>query len=355
MNRLRRRSVAVAALVLALAVSAAACGDSGGDEPERSKPKPQPEPEVPTAPLTGLPDPDGVARSRPAMFVKIDNADFEDTRPQSGLELADVVYEEEVEYGITRFNAVFNSQVPEPVGPIRSVRAMDTDIVWPLGGIFVFSGGTEDNVNLIRTAPVTIVDENNAGDAFYRSDEKPAPHNLYGHGDLLEAFGGQPVPPPDLFKYLDDDKAFKGDEPVASFTVGFKFEEDAHYAPTYTWDEPTGTWKRDIGGEPFVMANGVQIAPTNVIVQFTPYQGAGGEGTIVGEGDAWIFTDGQVKRGRWVRPTQGEITTFIDVAGKQIRLEPGTTWVEFMPADSQVAVVPAGPIPPSSLPASSAP
>ncbi|MGH9026853.1 MAG: DUF3048 domain-containing protein [Acidimicrobiia bacterium] len=348
MNRLARRSLA-AALALALAVFAAACGDSGGEE-EKSAPKKKAEPGVPTAPLTGLPDPDGVARSRPALFVKIDNADFEDARPQSGLEMADVVYEEEVEFGITRFNAVFNSRVPEPIGPIRSVRAMDSEIVWPLGGIFVFSGGTEDNVNLVRSAPVTIVDENNAGDAFFRSDEKVAPHNLYGHGDLLEAFGGQPVPPPDLFPYLDDDKVFNGDEDVSAFTVGFKFEDDAHYAPTYTWDEVAGTWKRDIGGVPFVMDNGIQIAPTNVIVQFTVYQGSGGEGTIVGDGDAWVFTDGQVKRGRWVRPVREQVTEFVDATGKKIRLEPGPTWVEYLPVDSPVTIVPPAPTAPSAPP-----
>jgi hypothetical protein len=335
----RRRVIALT--VLALTVSlAAACGDSGGEE-EESAPEPKKEASEPTAPLTGLPDPDGTAASRPALFVKIDNADFEGTRPQSGLELADVVYEEVVEYGITRFNAVFNSHVPEPVGPIRSVRAMDSDVVFPVGGIFAFSGGTEANVELVRQTPVTIVDENNAGEAFFRIDEKDAPHNLYGHGEALFAFGGQPVPPPSLFGYLGDGKAFRGDENVAAFTAGF----ESGYAPTYTWDEATGTWKRNIEGEAFVMENGTQVAPTNVVVQFIQYQGLGGEGTIVGEGDAWVFTDGQVTRGRWVRPAREQVTEFVDAAGKQIKVEAGTTWVEYLPIGAAVEVVPATPAP----------
>jgi Protein of unknown function (DUF3048) N-terminal domain/Protein of unknown function (DUF3048) C-terminal domain len=323
------------AVGLTLALFAAACGGGGDDEPE-SEPKPEKkEAPGPTAPLTGLPDPDGTAASRPAMFVKIDNADFEGARPQSGLEQADVVYEEVVEYDITRFNAVFNSQVPEPIGPIRSVRAMDSDIVWPLGGIFVFSGGTEPNVELIRQAPVNIVDENNAGDAFYRADQKDAPHNLYGHGERLLAFGGEPVPPPALFSYVGEEKSFAGDEEVGVFTVGFA----SGYAPTYTWDDASGTWKRDIEGEPFVMENGTQIAPNNVIVQFIEY-GGGGEGTIVGEGDAWVFSDGQVTRGRWVRPAREQVAQFVDAAGKEIKLTPGSTWVEYLPIGSPVAVQP---------------
>jgi hypothetical protein len=341
----RRRVIAPA--VLALAVSLAACGDGGGEEAEPA-PEPKKEAREPTAPLTGLPDPDGQAASRPALFVKIDNADFAEAgtppRPQGGIEVADVVYEEIVEGNYTRFNAVFNSQVPEPVGPIRSVRAMDTDIVWPLGGIFAFSGGTQANLDLIHTAPVTIVDENNSGPAFFRRSDmgKESPHNLYGHGQGLFDFGGQPVPPPSLFSYLGKKGRFRGDEDIAAFTVGF----DPGYAPTYTWDDATGTWLRDIEGEPFMSESGQQIAPTNVIVQFTQYNGAG-EGVIVGEGDAWVFTDGQVIRGRWVRSVREQVTEYFDAAGKKIRLEPGTTWVEFAALDDVVNVVPATPAPPA--------
>ena len=101
-------------------------------------------PPPPTAPLTGLPDPSGDSLKRPAASLKVENTP--DARPQGGLDQADVVYEEVVEGGITRLVAIFNSHVPDVIGPVRSVRAMDPDIVWPLGGLFAFSGGTEDNV-----------------------------------------------------------------------------------------------------------------------------------------------------------------------------------------------------------------
>lgn len=153
------------------------------------------------APLTGRPDLTGVAHRRAALAVKIENTP--DARPQAGLDTADVVYEEQVEGGITRFWAVFNSVSPGDVGPIRSVRAMDPNIVAPLGGIAAFSGGTLPNETRIRQAPVTWVDQTNAGPAYYRTPTRAAPHNLYAHTAFLWERPARPVPPPPLFHYRD--------------------------------------------------------------------------------------------------------------------------------------------------------
>src|SRR5271165_5176465 len=113
--------------LLALTVVAAACG---GGSSTASKPKPKPSTTTttagpPIAPLTGLPDPSGQSLTRPALSIKIENTP--QARPQTGLDMADVVYEEVTEAGITRFMAVFNSAVPPVVGPVRSARIMDPD------------------------------------------------------------------------------------------------------------------------------------------------------------------------------------------------------------------------------------
>src|SRR5204863_7385063 len=118
-----------------------------------------------TAPLTGRIVAARVAR-RPAVTVKIENTP--DARPQSGLADADVVYEEVLEGGVTRFAAVFHSRVPTWAGPVRSVREMDPAIVAPLRGAVAFSGGTDANVALLRDAPVRLVDEANGGAAVPR-------------------------------------------------------------------------------------------------------------------------------------------------------------------------------------------
>ena len=117
------------------------------------------------------------------------------------LDAADVVWEEVVEGQITRFLAMFQSRSPGAVGPIRSVRLTDPNIVWPVGGIFAFSGGAKYALDGISRAPVTLVDESRAGAAMYRDGSRRAPHNLYGRGDALFAKGGTPVPPPALFTY----------------------------------------------------------------------------------------------------------------------------------------------------------
>ncbi len=111
---------------------------------------------VRVAALTGLPDPTAVTKRRSALTIKIDNTP--EAHPQIGVNEADVVYEEIVEGGITRLAAIFNSNLPTVVGPVRSVRRTDRQIVYPIGGIFAFSGGAQYAVSSIETAPVKLFD-----------------------------------------------------------------------------------------------------------------------------------------------------------------------------------------------------
>jgi hypothetical protein len=339
-----RPSRPVVLVAATLLVVAAACGGGGSSAKKRVTPTTAAKPTV--APLTGLPDPSGATLKRPALSVKIENTP--EARPQTGLESADVVFEEVTEGEITRFVAVYNSTIPDVIGPIRSVRAMDPDIVTPLGGIFAYSGGIPETVGLIRQAPgVNSLDETQAGSAMFRDKSKKAPHNLYGHGQDLLAKGGQPVPIRPLFSYLDAGATFGGD-PVAQFDVGFK----QGFAVTYTFDAASHTWKRSYGPTPHTAASGAQIAPTNVIVQFVGCcvpSPEGGAYQTVGQGQAWVFSDGKIVRGQWARSDRSQPTQYVDAAGAPIKLQPGPTWVEFVPAspDYPVNVTPGQPTAPS--------
>jgi hypothetical protein len=346
------RRTRLLAAVAALAVVVAACGGSDKVATKRRQPPPSTTTTtmpIPTAPLTGLPDPQHVANGRSSLAVKIENTP--DARPQSGLDVADIVYEEVVEGGITRFWAIFNSAAPDNVGPIRSVRAMDPNVVTPFGGVVAYSGGTPPNVALIRAAPVTWVDENNAADAYYREPTRAAPHNLYGRTALLFQRGGQPVPPPAQFEYVTTGQSFTGD-PVASFHVNFQ----QGYDVTYVWDANTHGWLRFQRTNEAFFAVGstpgpVQVAPQNVVVQFVTYNGAG-EGNLFGSGQAWVFSNGQLIRGTWTRSYPGSPTALIDANGAPIRLTPGRTWVELFPGGGTVDVV-AG-APPTTAPPTTA-
>ncbi len=348
-------ALVVAGVLVVAAVTVALAGGGGSTAAAKKRPLPAPPTTtsttvpVPTAPLTGLPDPTGVARGRSALEVKIENTP--DARPQSGLDVADVVYEEVVEGGITRFWAVFNSAATDTVGPIRSVRALDPNIISPLGGVTAFSGGADVNVAGVRAVANVWVDESNAADAFFRSNDKAAPHNLFGYSAKLWARGGQPVPPPALFTYVDTahGQAFTGD-PVASVLVNF----DQGYDVTYQWDATVG-WRRIQHDQPFLSDKNVPIAATNVIVQFI--EGGGeGEGQLVGTGDAWVFSNGQVIKGRWSKANTAAVTQYTTAAGAPIALTPGRTWVELYPtALAPPTITPGAPIPPTTTTSTTVP
>jgi hypothetical protein len=279
----------------------------------------------PIAPLTGLHDPTSGSAHRPALSIKIDNVQA--AHPQTGIDQADVVYEEIVEGGYTRLLAIFQSHVPPVVGPIRSVRKTDQGVVTPIGGLFAYSGGAAYAIASIRTAPVNLVDETRAGSAMFRDQSRPAPHNLYGRPAALFAIGGTPVPPPPLFRYRAAHQAVPG-VAVTHVNVGF----GSGFAVSYLWDATHQSWDRTIFGRPDLLVSGVQEAPRNVVVMFVQYAGGvgsiGAEAETVGSGDAIVFTAGHEITGRWTRPDRGHAAVFVDGAGAPVRLTPGQTWVE---------------------------
>jgi hypothetical protein len=279
------------------------------------------------APLTGLPDPQHLTRFRSALTIKIDNTP--EAMPQYGIQDADVIYEEIVEGGITRLAAIFNSRTPTMVGPVRSVRRTDREIVFPIGGIFAFSGGAEYALQSIETAPVKLYDESTAGAAMFRDAQRDPPHNLFANAELLMKKDGVPRPPPALFTYRSAGESAKGPL-IKSFVVGF----ESGYAVTYDWNATTRSWDRSLFGAPDVTANGVRLSPKNVIVMDVNYVGGvgviGSYAQLVGSGSVEIFTDGRLERGTWRRKDLAHRTVFLNAAGKAIGLTPGQTWVELL-------------------------
>src|ERR1017187_2261248 len=199
------------------------------------------------APLTGLPDPLEMTKHRSALTIKIDNTP--EAMPQYGIENADVVYEEIVEGGITRLAAIFNTRLPTVVGPVRSVRRTDREIVFPIRGIFAFSGGAEYAVRSIETAPVKLFDEFNSGAAMFRDSQRYAPHNLFANAALLMKMDKNPERPQSLFPYSSA-KGKPSGAPVSSFVVGFA----NGFATSYAWNSKTTSWDRSIFGKPDVTA-----------------------------------------------------------------------------------------------------
>lgn len=348
---MRFRSVLVVGVVAALAL--VGCSDDGGKKASNAEattttPKPPP-----VSPLTGLPDPSGASQGRCALTVKIENDP--PARPQSGLNEADVVYDEVIDGGITRLVAIYNSQVPETVGPVRSVRPIDPKLVYPIGGVFAYSGGVPENVAAIKAVPnIKAIDENDR-EALFRTKDRQPPRNLYGKPDVLFQRCPKPQAPQALFQYRGaKDPAPVGD-PVQ--TVNVQVSPDKGFAVDYAWNG-TG-FARSMSGKPFADRAGKQVVATNAIVMFLQWDGAVGsfnaEGITIGTGDAWIFTNGVAIKGKWNRPALEKPATFTDSAGKPVLLTPGTTWVELPPVGQAVTITPTPTTTTAAVPAPAAP
>ncbi len=353
MTTRHRAATALAALLLLVPVAACSGKDDAEAPPDTAEAGTTTVPELPRFPLTDLPAADAAtAGNHPAVVVKID--DGVHSRPQTGLNQADIVVEEEVE-GVTRLAAVFHSQLPDVVGNVRSARSSDIDIVDAFSRpLFAWSGGnpgvTAAVLQAERDGVLTNASFDAATPAYFRSNDRPAPYNLYVHpGQLLElrAPEGQGAPSP-LFTYRADGAALPTSA-LPAFGVSVPFTPNARVS--YAWDAERKGWDRfQVDGEhalsdsAFVDADGVQVAPANVVVLVTPYGTSPADSRspmalTVGEGDAYVFTDGAMVAGRWVRPDAAKPWQLLDGSGAPIALTPGRTWVELPRVGTEVAVI----------------
>jgi Protein of unknown function (DUF3048) N-terminal domain/Protein of unknown function (DUF3048) C-terminal domain len=308
-----------------------------------------PPPPPPVYPLTGLPVTDPAVAARPTLIVKIDNADPK-SRPQAGINNADVVYEERVEGGVTRFMAIYHSHDAMPVGPVRSARTSDIGLFQPLyRPLFAWSGANAIFEQRIREAGIVDIGSPVAPQFYSRAGDRRAPHNLMLDSTIDVWAGSYPeaTPPPSpLFAYRAvGEPPGPGGGPVTG--VGIVFAHEPGSAPVdYAWNG--AGWARWQSGTPHVDSEGNQIAPENVIVQYTPYANSDTndqfgvpirEAQTVGEGEALVLTGGVAYTARWVKPAANAPTQFLDAAGAPIRLTPGRTWVE-LPEPGTTTIVP---------------
>ena len=276
----------------------------------------------PTRWWSGLP---GDEIRRPALAVKIDNVSV--ARPQEGINQADVVYEELVEAGLTRLVAVFQTTGARSVGPIRSARTSDPPLLEGFDRpLFAYSGANRGTRGAVAASELTDVGYDAASSLYWRSTSRRAPHNLFSATDRL--WGKYPerdeIPTaPFAFRTVLDE-LHPSAEPVAGVFVDF-----GHAEIDYAWNGEG--WERTHNGDAHSDSDGIRVAPPNVVIQFTTYGTSSAdsrspEAETVGSGEAWVFTDGHVVRGRWERPDQSRPAALV-ADGRPIRLTPGRTWV----------------------------
>jgi hypothetical protein len=297
-----------------------------------------PPPPPPECPLTGEPAPHGTVPDRPALAVKIEN--YPDARPQAGLQSADIVYEEPVEGGITRFVTVYQCDDETRVGPVRSVRTTDPDVLAQFGvPVLAYSGGAPNVIRVVEDAELVALDETSGGQAFERDTSRVAPHNLYaGTKALYHAARSKEQAPEPVFSYAEE------------LDGGSRRATSVHlpFSPTYadvwwTWNRKADAWLRAHGDEPHLAEEGGPVSATNVLVQVVdvvvgPRGGISPHLELTGSGKAYLFRDGRVTVGHWERPRLGDVTRFVAKDGREMLLAPGRTWVELFPSSLPVTI-----------------
>ncbi|WP_138316114.1 DUF3048 domain-containing protein [Rhodoluna limnophila] len=333
-----------------LLLTACAAGPNGQPNASNSaepSASPTPTPVYVTAPLTGVVYQEGVDETsftgKPSVACKIDNSYA--ARPQFGLNSTDIVFDEMVEGGLTRLVAIWHSQQPTEVGPVRSIRPMDPDIISPFGGIVCYSGGQYAFVQMMQNTPVFNASETTeqGKGTFSRTSSRPAPHNVIVNAKKLAEQHTDLAAPAAQFTYAADLKsstaAVSGVEVTKSFTVNFP-QASAQWAPsTYKFK-----WLRTQDGEVHKdAATGKQVAASNVVVIEVKIDrsyadrkyGNVPKTVMVSSGTAWVFSAGKYVKGTWSKASATAPIILVDAEGAPINLAPGNTWVELKPAGAE--------------------
>ncbi len=288
-------------------------------------------PPISLTPLTGQVIPAGSVLG-PSLAAKVDN--HVDARPQVGLEHTDLVFEELVEGGLTRYVAVWQSDVPAEIGPIRSIRPMDPDIISALGGIVAYSGGQLRFVQAMKDTGVynAIHGQPDTEDVMYRTKAKDAPHNVLVRAPQLIAKHSDLVAPAQQFSFAPDaagSTAAREGSPVAVIALRF----GAPSTPSWTFDAASGRFLRSQAGAADLDTVGAQLSAANVIVVRVPIGNDGGvpKTELIGSGEAWISSAGATVHATWAKGSRTDPIRLTDDTGTVIRLAPGNSWIELVP------------------------
>lgn len=294
--------------------------------------------------LTGLTVEDPGVLSRPALAVKIDNVDS--ARPQAGLIEADLVYEELVEGGLTRFLAIYHSTDPASVGPVRSARSTDVPLLMPLTmPLFAWSGANAAFAELLDITAVFDVGVDRRPEAYRRRSDRDAPSNLFSTPEMLRGFTPDTaLSPRPMFTFLPEDvRRVSGSRDVTGVEVDWGATQ-----VTFRWNEAAQGWTRTQDGRPHLDDAGVLVAPENLVIQIVPYvntDAVDGNGAPVpeaqiasGQGAAWMMSGGGLVEGTWFKDNVTVASQYRDSQGTVIPLARGRTWVLLVPEGAATLV-----------------
>jgi hypothetical protein len=352
-------AIAVAAVIVVIVLLIVVLGSGGGDEPGTepvsggtvTTSTPGATTSVPVAPatttagsvpadrnpLTGAALP--ALRNDRVIAVKVDNAP--EAGPPIGIQDAEMIIEVPVEGGATRFTALFFENAPNVVGPIRSVRPVDADLLAPFRPLLVTTGGQDFVYRELTAAGIDILDE--GSDGVFQVTERRRPYHLVTTIPLVEERAGVGPPSVAVFPFGDDDL---GGEPATDVEIPFSGVADV----TWSYDAGSGGYSRAVNGTPFEVypTYEAELGPFStdtVVVLLAAQRSAGYHDSagadvptfdVIGYGDLLVFHGGEVRTGQWLRSSQADGWVFVDDTGASFTLPPGRVFVEVVPRQLDV-------------------
>jgi hypothetical protein len=286
---LRRRVLAAVVGVAVLSSASIAAGSSG------------------PSPLSGLPGGEG----RPVVMVKYGNA--RPDRPHYGLNQADLIYVEEVEWGITRVAAMFNTKFPSVVGPTRSARIADLEILeqFEKPGL-VYSGANDVLLKAVRKSNAVSLSPSERSSFYYRNLSKQAPHNQLARLSSMMAKEKKVAAVGDI-GFTFDRTVPTGGKRVKTFRASWPAARVSGVWNGSGWViSMDGSVHRDAQNKSFLL-------PRTVVIQLVEQRESvygdrfGGKTPIVktiGSGKAFVLRNGVMFEASWSRPTGSSGTTF---------------------------------------------
>jgi type IV pilus biogenesis protein CpaD/CtpE len=326
-----RRAHLTTALLVAASLVLAGCG---GDDKSSADAAPASQEvaastEVSTTwPMTGLPvtGDEDAAQTHPVLVTKMDNT--YSSSPQVGLGEADMVVEELVEGGLTRLAAFYYSQIPDKVGPVRSMRASDIGIVSPVDATVVTSGAAARTIARIKDAGISFYQEGDTG--FERDSSRSAPYNLFANLSEVAADAETDATRPDDYLPWGDEKDFPKGQVAKTISATFSGGHTTSWTFTNGGYVNENTYAAD--GDEFpadtVLVLRVQVGDAGYL---DPAGNPVPETKFTGSGQAMLFHDGHLVRGTWKKSSLTSGLTLSTRAGK-LSVPAGHTWIELVPA-----------------------
>ncbi|MCF8000310.1 MAG: DUF3048 domain-containing protein [Halanaerobiales bacterium] len=272
-----------------------------------------------------------------ATMVSIENTPK--ARPQSGICKAPIVYEFLVEGGITRFLALYRAEIPDKIGPIRSVRPYMIEIAQEYNALLLHAGASPEGFEILENIDYPNLDQIYNGKYYWRSQQKPTPHNLYTGeyriNDYLDNMLG-----------VEYDNRFNFEEIMIISNAKSKAEKIninywGSYNVIYRYSPEENTYYRYLGNldNPHFCEDNTQITVKNIIVQFvkTSVKDEAGRLTMELEGSnkALYFRNGVVSEGYWEKEGQN-LTKFYNENDEEITVNPGNTWIQIVPTNTKI-------------------